>query len=265
MERQLLLVDDEENIVRSLVRLLRRDGYTIHTANSGKEGLELLKHESVGVILSDQRMPEMCGVEFLSKAKELCPDTIRMVLSGYTDLNSVTDAINRGAIYKFLTKPWDDDLIRENINQAFQQYELVSENLRLNSELKTSNQELAELSERMSRYANINLHALQISQEVLEYLPIGIVGVGDDGVVALANSMAQKILNPASGAMVGLPVDMVVPVEAHQCYKTFISDGHDISGHVEVEHYGLVKVIVNKIGKGSQAKGTVIILVPKEE
>jgi len=265
MERQLLLVDDEENIVRSLVRLLRRDGYTIHTANSGKEGLELLKHESVGVILSDQRMPEMCGVEFLSKAKELCPDTIRMVLSGYTDLNSVTDAINRGAIYKFLTKPWDDDLIRENINQAFQQYELVSENLRLNSELKTSNQELAELSERMSRYANINLHALQISQEDIEYLPIGIVGVGDDGVVALANSMAQKILNPASGAMVGLPVDMVVPVEAHQCYKTFISDGHDISGHVEVEHYGLVKVIVNKIGKGSQAKGTVIILVPKEE
>ena len=106
MERTLLLVDDEENIVRSLKRLLRRDGYNILTANSGKEGLEVLNDDNVGVIISDQRMPEMNGTEFLSQVKVLHPDTIRIVLSGYTDLNSVTDAINDGAIFKFLTKPW---------------------------------------------------------------------------------------------------------------------------------------------------------------
>lgn len=71
------------------------------------------------VIISDQRMPEMSGTEFLSQVKAIHPNTVRIVLSGYTDLKSVTDAINQGAIYKFLTKPWDDSQIREHIQQAF--------------------------------------------------------------------------------------------------------------------------------------------------
>ena len=124
MERTLLLVDDEENITASLVRLLRRDGYTILRASSGQEGLDLLARHMVGVIVSDQRMPGMTGTEFLGKVKELYPDTVRIVLSGYTELNSVTDAINRGAIYKFLTKPWEDDLLRANVEEAFQRYEM---------------------------------------------------------------------------------------------------------------------------------------------
>jgi DNA-binding NtrC family response regulator len=73
----------------------------------------------VQVILSDQRMPEMSGTEFFSRVRQLYPDTIRIVLTGYTDLDSVTGAINRGAIYKFLTKPWDDDLLREQVREAF--------------------------------------------------------------------------------------------------------------------------------------------------
>lgn len=105
-ERNLLLVDDEENITRSLLRLLRQDKYKIFTADCGKQGLEILKSNEIGVILSDQRMPEMNGTEFLSQVSKLYPDTIRMVLSGYTDLQTVTNAINEGKIYKFLTKPW---------------------------------------------------------------------------------------------------------------------------------------------------------------
>ena len=105
MNRTLLIVDDEENIIRSLVRLLRRDGYHILTATSGYDGLKTLEDNTVGVVISDQRMPQMTGVEFLSKVKGLYPDTIRIVLSGYTDLNSITNAINQGAIYKFFTKP----------------------------------------------------------------------------------------------------------------------------------------------------------------
>lgn len=93
MEKNLLLVDDEENILRALTRLLRRDGYSIYTASSGPQGLELLKQHEVSVIVSDQRMPEMSGVEFLSKARDIQPNTVRIVLSGYTDINSVTDAI----------------------------------------------------------------------------------------------------------------------------------------------------------------------------
>ncbi|MGF6691772.1 diguanylate cyclase (GGDEF)-like protein/PAS domain S-box-containing protein [Metapseudomonas resinovorans] len=118
----LLLLDDEENILRALARLLRRDGYKILMATRAQDAFELLAKHDVQVILSDQRMPEMSGTEFLSRVKDLYPDTIRIVLSGYTDLKSVTDAINQGAIYKFLTKPWDDEQLRQNIHQAFREF-----------------------------------------------------------------------------------------------------------------------------------------------
>ena len=124
MESTLLLVDDEENILRSLVRLLRSDGYRILTATGGEAGLQVLANNEVHVILSDQRMPGMSGSEFLSQAKDRCPETVRMVLSGYSDMAAVTDAINRGNIYKFLLKPWDDDLLRSNIREAFERYQL---------------------------------------------------------------------------------------------------------------------------------------------
>lgn len=118
-DRTLLLVDDEENVLRSLVRLFRRDGYRILTASSVGQALDLLARNHVQVIVSDQRMPEMNGTEFLSRVKELYPDTVRMILSGYTDLATVTEAINRGAIYRFLTKPWNDQELREHIGEAF--------------------------------------------------------------------------------------------------------------------------------------------------
>jgi diguanylate cyclase (GGDEF) domain len=118
-DQTLLLVDDEENVLRSLVRLFRRDGYRILAAGNVRDAFDLLATNEVQVILSDQRMSDMSGTEFLGRVKTLYPDTVRMVLSGYTDLATVTDAINRGAIYRFLTKPWNDDELREHIRQAF--------------------------------------------------------------------------------------------------------------------------------------------------
>ena len=115
----LLIVDDEPNILASLSRLLRRESFQVLTANSPSEAFEYLAKHPIQVILSDQRMPEMSGTEFFARVKQLHPDTIRIVLTGYTDLESVTGAINRGAIYKFLTKPWDDDQLREQIRDAF--------------------------------------------------------------------------------------------------------------------------------------------------
>lgn len=115
----LLLVDDEPNILNALTRLLRRENYHILAASSPLEAFDLLAKHPVQVILSDQRMPEMSGTEFFSRVRQLYPDTVRIVLTGYTDLDSVTGAINRGAIYKFLTKPWDDDQLREQVREAF--------------------------------------------------------------------------------------------------------------------------------------------------
>ncbi|MGM0701325.1 MAG: EAL domain-containing protein [Pseudomonadota bacterium] len=118
-EHTVLLLDDEANILRALTRTLRRDGYRILATESAHHAFELLATEDVQVIISDQRMPEMSGTEFLRRVKELYPDTIQIVLSGYTDLKTVTAAINEGAIFKFLTKPWDDDELRLVVQQAF--------------------------------------------------------------------------------------------------------------------------------------------------
>lgn len=121
--RTLLLVDDEENILRALTRLLRDDGYRILTATSATRALEILAQQDVQVIVSDQRMPQVSGTEFLSKVKAIYPTTIRIMLSGYSDAGTMTDAINRGVIYKFLTKPWDSDDIRLQVREAFRAWE----------------------------------------------------------------------------------------------------------------------------------------------
>jgi len=122
----LLLLDDDANVLSSLYRLFRRDNYKVLTALTPKEGFELLALHQVHVIVCDQRMPGMSGTEFLSKVKEMYPETIRIILSGYTGLEAVLDSINRGAIYRFYTKPWDDTQLRDNIRLAFHHYWLVN-------------------------------------------------------------------------------------------------------------------------------------------
>lgn len=147
MERTLLLVDDEENVVAALERLLRNDGYTILRANSGKQGLEMLAQHQVGVVISDQRMPGMTGVEFLTQVKELYPDTIRIVLSGTGDFDTVTAAVNQGAIYKFFGKPWDNEVLRSEIMEAFLHQEMVREKGQLLQQIQSSNELLAQINQ----------------------------------------------------------------------------------------------------------------------
>nr|WP_315188926.1 EAL domain-containing protein [uncultured Albidiferax sp.] len=145
-QRTLLLVDDEENIVSALRRLLRNEGWLVLSATSAEQALQLLARHEVDVILSDQRMPGMTGVELLRRARRLYPDTLRLVLSGYTELQSITDAINEGAIYKFLAKPWDDEQLRAHLREAFALKEIADQNRRLHQELQAANRDLAALN-----------------------------------------------------------------------------------------------------------------------
>lgn len=124
-KRTLLLVDDDPIVLAALQRCLTWDGYYILTADSGLAGLELLARHPVQVILSDERMPGMSGTQFLRQVKEMYPETVRIVLSAYTELETITAAINQGAIYKFLSKPWETDLLREHIRDAFRYQEAV--------------------------------------------------------------------------------------------------------------------------------------------
>jgi EAL domain-containing protein (putative c-di-GMP-specific phosphodiesterase class I)/PleD family two-component response regulator len=134
-ERVLLLLDDEPNILSALRRMLRHTEIRVLATTNPHEGFDLLASNPVGVVICDQRMPEMTGTEFLRRVKELYPATVRIVLSGYTDLNSVIDAVNRGAIYKFLTKPWQEDAMLASLEDAFRLHEMEQENQDLSKQL----------------------------------------------------------------------------------------------------------------------------------
>jgi diguanylate cyclase (GGDEF)-like protein/PAS domain S-box-containing protein len=118
----ILVVDDDVDTLSALHRLLRRDNYRVLTASTPDEAFELLALYRVQVVMCDQRMPVMSGTEFLSKVKEMYPDTMRIILSGYTGVKTVLESINRGSIYKFYTKPWNDAELRDNVRLAFRHY-----------------------------------------------------------------------------------------------------------------------------------------------
>jgi CheY-like chemotaxis protein len=169
------------------------------TASSGMQGLEVLAENPVDVILSDQRMPGMAGVDFLRHAKDLYPNTIRMTLSGYTDLQSIIDAVNEGAVYKFLTKPWEDERLRDHVALAFRQRELAEENHRLGQEVSTINRELANANQRLERMVSVEherRRAMQAaagaSRDMLDLLPMAVFGVGAEGMLAYANRCAIR-------------------------------------------------------------------------
>ena len=119
----ILLVDDEASILSSLKRLLRSEGYNILTAESGQAGLEQMASHEVGVVISDARMPQMSGAEFLGKVGKMYPDSVRIMLSGYTDLKTVINAVNEGELFQYLTKPWNDEELLRTIRNAFRHYE----------------------------------------------------------------------------------------------------------------------------------------------
>jgi len=118
----ILVVDDDVDTLTALHRLFRRDNYRVLTASTPTEAFELLALYRVQVVMCDQRMPVMSGTEFLSKVKEMYPDTMRIILSGYTGINTVLESINRGSIYRFYTKPWNDAELRDNVRLAFRHY-----------------------------------------------------------------------------------------------------------------------------------------------
>lgn len=123
--RTLLVVDDEPAVLASVNRLLRGMGYRLLTAGNGEEALKLLAEHPVQVILSDQRMPQMSGAELMGHIRGLYPNTVRILFSGYTDLNSVVEAVNEGALYKFLFKPWDNEQLLGQLRDAFEYYDAV--------------------------------------------------------------------------------------------------------------------------------------------
>jgi DNA-binding NtrC family response regulator len=134
-KHSVLLVDDEPEILFSLRGLLRKE-FDLHTATSGAEALEILRRQPIQVIMTDQRMPEMTGVELLRRARGECPEAIRIIFTGYADLKAVIDAVNQGQIYRYLTKPWDPDELAAVLHEACDYFDRITERRRLLREIR---------------------------------------------------------------------------------------------------------------------------------
>ena len=142
----ILCVDDEPNILSALRRLFRGQGYRVHTAESAKAGLELLEREQVDLVISDMRMPEMNGADFLEIVRARWPATLRLLLTGYADVESILGAINRGEIYRYITKPWDDSDIVLMVRHALERVALEKDKARLEALTLSQNESLRELN-----------------------------------------------------------------------------------------------------------------------
>ncbi len=145
-EAKLLFVDDEANILTALTRLFRPEGYKIFTANNGKEGLAILEKEEIDIIISDMRMPEMDGAEFLKRAHQTHPDTPKILLTGYADIASTISAINDAHLYLYAAKPWDDHDLKLVIKRAAEQRKLIQQKDYFEEQLQQKNAQLAELN-----------------------------------------------------------------------------------------------------------------------
>lgn len=136
-----LYIDDEPNNITSFQAAFRRI-YTVFTAESAEEGRKIVDTENIHVILSDQRMPKTTGIEFFQSILEIHPDPIRILITGYTDINAVIDAINLGQVYKYLTKPWNEEEVKNYINKAYEVFDLRQQNRELTQKLIEANEKL---------------------------------------------------------------------------------------------------------------------------
>jgi putative nucleotidyltransferase with HDIG domain len=148
-EHTVLFVDDEVNILKAIQRLLRHEPMEVLTASRPQEALELLDRSGAQVVVSDQRMPEMSGVDLLASVRERHSDIVRMMLTGYTEMNIAVEAINRGEIYRLITKPWNDDELKATLRQAFDHYDLKGEIRRLNQVTREQNFKLQDMNKNL--------------------------------------------------------------------------------------------------------------------
>jgi serine phosphatase RsbU (regulator of sigma subunit) len=137
----ILYIDDEENNLISFKSTFRRD-YHIHVASSGQEALEIMENNHIQLVITDQRMPDMSGIEFLEQIVPLYPDCMRMIMTGFSDLEAVIQAINKGNIYRYVSKPWNREDLKITIDSALEVYNLKSQNRHLIEDLQEANRTL---------------------------------------------------------------------------------------------------------------------------
>lgn len=234
--------NDLPNIMQepSCKKIIKR----LKTGLFGIGGLKILEENDVHLVLSDQRMPQMSGTEFLAEVKEKHPDVIRIILTGYTEVDSITESINKGNIYKFFLKPWNDQNLKLEIGKALEQYDLIQANkmlhekvLEQNEELKSINENLEVLIQERTKELEIQNQALELSHVIMEDLPVPLIGVSVEGMIVLINRQAQSLSKSGKSIEIGKRLsdyfsnDMEEKMdEAMMCRTHIALKGYRLSG-----------------------------------
>jgi len=192
-ETGLLLIDDETEILKSLQRQFRRK-YNVFVANGAEEAQKIINNEHINVIISDQRMPGITGVEFLSRIKNEHPEIIRLILTGYADIDAIIQAINEGSIFRYVTKPWNPDELDTIVNEAFERYALASKNKILMNRLEEANLLLEnKVTKRTQELLEVNQKLIELNQEKNRFL--GIAAHDLRNPIGVALSFAELLIS----------------------------------------------------------------------
>lgn len=230
----ILCVDDEPGIARAIRRILKTEPVNVLIAASGPEGLDILRKQTVSLILTDYRMPEMNGIEFLEQAAPLCPDAFRMILTGYAEAHVLVEAVNRGQIYKILYKPFQEEDIKLTVRSGLEHHARNCENRVLLEELAQRNKQLAILNQKLKTGLEgtkadltISSTALGMAQQLLNEIPAAVIGMEPSGQIVFANRLANIWFAPQTplriSSLVGTWSSDVLPEPIQEHLKEMIA------------------------------------------
>lgn len=268
MEEQIriLCVDDEKNVLNAMQRSFLDEGYEILTASSGEEGLSVLRRSPpVQVVISDYKMPEMSGVEFLREVRRHWPDISRIVLTAYSDITIVIASINEGQVHHFLLKPWTANDLKTAISNALERYFLHKKNIRLTDELlfkieelKQANFQLECLKTRERQSVRNAFHDL--AGRILEFLPAAVVAVDHNGSVIYCNNEAAKYMVRNEMEIIGTEFKLLFPREMTE-FADLSLGPEQVAGTVEID--GSTVQVRGVFSRCPEFPAAVLLLMPE--
>ena len=255
----ILFVDDEDSILRSLQRTLRKEPYRVLTAGSGREGLDLLRSGPVELVVSDQRMPEMTGTQFLQQVQELSPRSVRVILSGYAEAHIIVEAINSGGIYRFIAKPWNDEELKTTLRQCLEHYRIREENQRLSELSARQVRDLERLNQRLESAVIERTRSLALAQDVLETLPRMVLGISRERELVVSNGAAREGLPALGQALPGTAMADLLPGGCVEAVDRCLATGQDVACEVAWDGLAL-RAHVALLGQPGDPRGCVLLL-----
>jgi response regulator RpfG family c-di-GMP phosphodiesterase len=261
---KILIVDDEKNILKSLQRMLRKEPYSVKTAATPFEAIEMCKKEDFHLIIGDYRMPGMNGTEMFYEINLINPDSVKIILSGYSDINVITEALNREYINKYILKPWNEENLKKEIDKSVSHINLIRTNKELhkkiieqNEDLKKINQSLEDEIEKRTHKLKLKNSALLVSQNVLNTIPLPVIGIDTENMIVLTNEKA------------GLNLPFAVLGEKINCEKIINSNLEALKENKTLKLYlpELTKeyphILISPLHSKKKPEGSVIVFIPE--